>query len=327
MATNTNNGDKQTETYPLWKLFFYALLYVFLLGYFYRIHELDDFFLHLQLIDSGGWRDAFSSYAADHKYYPNPLWHVLVYCTARLTDFSFATASAVITAACVAASIAVLDHYLRKYTTAPSVFGEKALFGLAVGLNVATALYIPPNNPYMAFFSGQPWHNPTYLLMRPFAVACFFVFYELFTENPDDRRIFGKIKKQDGKIILFGLLAFVSILAKPSFIFLFALPAVIFALVQIIQAEQKSLSLILVTKIGFCMIPSLALLLWQYSAVLNGGGGYSWFSPRSASGNSTSSCVSASRLPPLMLFPSSVVCCCTNLFSKTSSCFCPSSPA
>jgi hypothetical protein len=279
MATNiSNNIKKQTGTYPLGKLFIYALLWVFLLGYFYRIREMDDFFLHLQLVGSGGWRDAFLPYAADHVHYPNPLWHILVYYMAKLTDFSFATMGTIVSAACVVSSIALLDHYLRKYITAPTVFGEKALFGLAIGLNAATALYIPPHSPYVTLFSGQPWHSPTYLLMRPFAIACFFIYYELFTERLDDGRIFGKIKKKDGKIVLFGLLAFISILAKPSFVFLFGPPAIVFALIQIIQSPQKGQLLLIVGKIGILMVPSLIILLLQHSA-LSGEDGFLIFAP------------------------------------------------
>jgi hypothetical protein len=224
-----------------------------------------DLVFHLYWASDASWENLFTQYLT------YPLWHVLVYYMNLYLRFSLITSQAIVSSICVISSIAVLDYYLQKHIIQPSVFNKKYLFGLAVGFNTITALYIHPYNPYFIFLSGQPWHNPTYLIMRPFAIACFFMFYELFSENDhDDSRILKRFNKQDSKIIIFCLLVFVSILAKPSFIFVFGPAAFIFAIIETIQSKQKLKKLFLIGKIGIFLMPSLVLMLVQNSVTSEG---------------------------------------------------------
>lgn len=148
----------------------------------------------------------------------------------------------------------ILDYYFRKN------FGPVFLAFMAACILLATALYIPYLTQYIYSGVGGPsiWHNPTYIAMKPFAIAAFFLGVYV-VDNP---KTYPKMA-----LMLFSIALVSSTYIKPNFTSTF-LPA--FALYLIIKYRKEY-------KLGFAIalavLPSVLLFFWQWQTLqfYNGG--------------------------------------------------------
>jgi hypothetical protein len=107
-----------------------------------------------------------------------------------------------------------------------------------------------PNQQYIGYFASNPYHNPTFTLLRPFALIWFYIIVD---------RIFSKTNL---KYLLYtALIVYLATYAKPNFT-LTILPAmlVVYLLFYIKRTKEINWSLVL---IGMGLV-SAAALLAQY---------------------------------------------------------------
>ena len=118
---------------------------------------------------------------------------------------------------------------------------EAVLLGLTEALLIVTAIYLPWFNRFLYLGQGSPnvWHNPTTILLKPFALASFFLLAPAC--GPGKLAALGRWRA----ISAAGLLV-LSVWVKPSFA-LFFIPAVmIFVALQFVCARRVSWGMLLV---------------------------------------------------------------------------------
>jgi len=228
----------------------------------------EDFLCHIAWSYQAGFRFILS----DENNLSYPLFHVLVYYLARFTALSFPASAAVVCSASVVFSVIILDYYMKKYLNGICL-GNLSIFGLSTGLIMFMPLYIPTlTQIYLGQFSGQPWHSPTYLIVKPFAILCFFLFIDIYQTGKEEKTVIcrWRFSKQNASIVFLSALLILSMIAKPSFIFVFGPSIVVFLIIELIRSRFNNYLFVL--KIIIALIPSLFFALFQYGITLEGQG-------------------------------------------------------
>jgi hypothetical protein len=127
---------------------------------------------------------------------------------------------------------------------------------------------------FLGTYSGNPWHNSTYIATRPFAIAAFFSFVSLLDTYED------KFEVKDG--VLFGISLLLSTMAKPSFTLLFVSTAGLVMAFRLIKSRFKNFKNTML--LTLCFLPTFADLYYQFFMVFGEGNpneehgiGFGWF--------------------------------------------------
>ena len=114
---------------------------------------------------------------------------------------------------------------------------------------------------YVGTFTGNPWHNATYIATRPFAIVCFFSFVNVL------RTYETKLKLSDACI--FTLSLFLTTITKPSFTLVLLSAAGVVWIFRLIKAKFSNIKQSLLVLV--CLIPTLLDLLYQFGGVFGEG--------------------------------------------------------
>lgn len=199
---------------------------------------------------------------------PYFLWHIIVKFCSYLgfmpAEYAAATVSAVATVAVYLLVEKILKHYCADHTEFLSFL-----------LLLVGPIYIPWYNSKIYLGQGTPntWHNPTNLMVKPFAVACFFLILFILKIIYD-----GKHVEKKYYMILTALL-FISTLAKPSFLQGFIPALGIYMIIYCIKNKFRDIKNYLFICLTF--VPSVLWMLWTFVTMFytnsNGGGiGVGW---------------------------------------------------
>ena len=116
-------------------------------------------------------------------------------------------------------------------------------------------------------YSGNPWHNATYIAVRPFAISTFFAFVYLMKKIPykkDGKAENGeKLKVWD--FVLFSVSLFLSVLTKPTFALVFYSASVLVFLFRLFASKGKQIKVLLLVALSY--IPAALVLLYQFGGV------------------------------------------------------------
>jgi len=176
-------------------------------------------------------------------------WQWLVLIVRQILDCDWSIAALVVTFFSMYASAALLHSILRR-SLAPLLSGALS-FGLLI---VAPILVVPTfgDIPTMAngYLAANVYHNPTVLLLKPFAIAQFVLAVWMFNHSKSNWK----------GILLAALVSAAAVFSKPSYV-ICLLPAMTFiALVKLCKKQPVDwLKLVL----GF-VLPSVAFLIWQF---------------------------------------------------------------
>ncbi|MDO4566889.1 MAG: hypothetical protein Q4B42_06110 [Oscillospiraceae bacterium] len=138
------------------------------------------------------------------------------------------------------------------------------LAALTFVLLICSMIILPVNelfggewHAYLGSFTPNPWHNPTNMVSRPFAIVCMYLF----------SRLAGLSDKyfKAAPLIVFSLSLALCTFAKPSFAMAFLPVAGIMLLIKLFSGQWKRTLIF-----GLCFIPTFALLIWQYVLVFAG---------------------------------------------------------
>lgn len=134
-------------------------------------------------------------------------------------------------------------------------------------------LYVPGlfEGYYLGPRTGNIWHNPTYLIIKPMAVLIFFLYADIFEEHAENNK-----RKENKKLILGGVLLCVSAILKPSFFQMFLPALFVFCLFELIQKKGKNFWFLV--KIGFSVVPVTIIAICQIIILGGSSGGGSGIS-------------------------------------------------
>jgi hypothetical protein len=220
------------------------------------------------VLERTAWRDAYGDYrwhgrsaarlaASGRPETPHPLFPLLVAAAASLRSQPRWRDTAVQVALCAQVVLALLlaARLERAWPGGRVVAAALGASALALALMSSSAVNLgswSTRNVYAGYVVPNVHHNPTFLLMRPFALAHWLITAQVMTANPRATGYAG--------IAALALLGVLAALAKPSYA-LIVLPAVaVLAGIRWARREPFDGRALLLG----AALPTLAVLAWQY---------------------------------------------------------------
>ena len=114
---------------------------------------------------------------------------------------------------------------------------------------------------YRGTFSGNPWHNATYIATRPFAIVAFFSFVSLLEKYEE------KIDIRDA--VIFSVSLFLTTFTKPSFSLLLVSSAGLVMAFRLIKSRFSNFKNTML--LTLCFVPTFIDLLYEFGGVFGGG--------------------------------------------------------
>lgn len=250
------------------RIIFFILLFIYtgvLFVLFYRqcIGNEDYYFSDMKayVLEAQGLDSGFS--------FPYPIFFKL---SALLMFFTSPyVAVAVATTLLNSAAVITGKYYLDKIVERSQIAGKWGFFLSTImtyALFFMSMQYSPKGHGFFGFdyiyrflgiYSPTPWHNATYLAVRPFTIITFFVFCKILQEYEK------KINWKDN--ILFGIMLLISTLTKPSFTFILVPAAGLVMLFRLMKSKFKNWQAFF--KLGIFFIPTFLVLLYQFFGVFD----------------------------------------------------------
>lgn len=207
---------------------------------------------HLSIID----------YYINYNYYiPHPAFHISVYYLAKIANIAIIDSAPIIITFYVIFTLFIM-HKLLNYEDILKNKLNSLL--LSLSLLLVIAIYFPYFSKYM--YAGQMspniWHNPTMLLLKPFALLSFFCFV-------------NSLKLNDDKSIRFltagSIFLLTSTVIKPSFVITF-IPAVALYIIIFRTNEPR-----FYVRTILWSSPSIIMLAYQYMQTYQSSNTVSYF--------------------------------------------------
>lgn len=257
----------------------FAVTYKYALNQMIRLHEggINDLIEHTLLAESIYLDRLWPAWLKR----PYLFWHLCVKGCVKFFQMPIEAASA-FTHGFFAGFTCLVNFYLLDRT-------GKKLTGKDIGvvaalvsgvLGIVMPLYVPWFNPYQyeGQFSINPIHNPTHIAVKPFGVICFMLAVDLILIYMGDKQIyFGKIKKTRWLYILFSISLFLSVFAKPTFMYMLLPAGVVYLLIDLgiaIVRKDGSWKKVwgFMWRIACASVPAVLYLLLEYAAFYFWGG-------------------------------------------------------
>ncbi|SFT33608.1 hypothetical protein SAMN02910301_0436 [Lachnospiraceae bacterium XBD2001] len=195
-------------------------------------------------------------YASRELGYPLGMYHVLMFFTMNLGIP--ARIAAAFISACAGTMVYLLVLIYYKKICGCNIKNSLYYTLIGVLLLIVTPLYIPSYNKELYLGQGAPntWHNPTNLMVKPFAVLAFVLFLLIIREvNAKKSNIF--------MIMFFSIILCISCFAKASLVQFF-LPGVgVYLGLEMLKNRNNCLAIKSYLAIGCSMIPAFLFILFQ----------------------------------------------------------------
>ena len=177
------------------------------------------------------------------------LYHFIVKCVSVFCLSNYEIASSIVLATCVILTFVLLVKLFEKlYNTKCTNQNKLIIIGLIFisSIPLLGKLYLP-------YGTGNVWHNPTYLIMKPLGLLTLVYYCNIFKSE----------KKANKNIALFSIFSLLMTYAKPSFTIVLLPVAGVYMCYYLIK--QRFINIGLGLKVLGAVIPTLLLLLYQYS--------------------------------------------------------------
>lgn len=199
-----------------------------------------DFPIHLRWALEGGSYSLLGPYL----HFVNALWS---------SSFAYALAMSLLICLTIAAS-----YYMQKYIIdyLGSKYNSYRLWYLSISSIFLCSIWIPFIYPFLynnTTFVTQPWHNPTYIMMRPLAVVSLMLSFKMLSEYKKDLPLW--------KYAIYSFVLFITNFAKPSFIVIYAPFVFVYCLIDLVHTKGKSF--VPALKLGLSIVISLLPLVFQ----------------------------------------------------------------
>ena len=206
------------------------------------------------------------------------LWHICVRFVFRGLIHDLRKASAFVTALADAAA------YFLVFKTADQAVERRMprwLLALIVFVPfIGAALAVPGVSFYSGVGGLSTWHNPTNIMVRPFAAAVFYMTVRIYHRRLSGEHAVipqqtGRFAFQDGfwaqfrvpvytraELVFYPLCLLLSVYAKPSFLQFFAPAIFLFLLIDVFRT--KGMLLPFCVKLALAYIPAAVILLMAF---------------------------------------------------------------
>lgn len=215
-----------------------------------QMSEIDtDYLNHAENVMNVQWSSFFQYILNENPYF---VWHFLVKVIYNVFRIPIEHSAATVSAA-TALFLYLLINYIVKCFYNVQKSELISFLVLLVG-----PIYIPWFNPNIYLGQGSPntWHNPTNLIVKPFAVVCFFIIVFLLDSIHKDRKI------EKGQFFGLSVFLLLSVLAKPSFLQGFIPGLGMYMVFFSIKEKFKYIKQYLLICLMF--VPSVVWMMWQF---------------------------------------------------------------
>lgn len=248
----------------------YQIVFVFRSG-------VSDYISHLQWAISLTGADMLDSILGGKDF----LWHICVRLTNMAGVANIWRAAALVTAAADAAAyFIVYKSWDRLLPAEKPCRWLLALIVLSVFL--VSSLTLPGRSFYTGRGAVNTWHNPTNIMVRPFAAAVFYMTVDIYDRRRESRQGPGRFTFEGGfwaqfekpvytraQLVLYPLCLALSALAKPSFLQVFAPAILVFLLIDLVRT--RGMLLPFCVKLAAAFLPAGLLLLRQFGGYFGQG--------------------------------------------------------
>lgn len=189
----------------IYRLMFAVILYTITYTIIFKlVVQGSDYRSHMIIADKIQLGSIVDYFLNENPYF---MWHILIKLVSKILYIPMEYAVAIVSALINVLIYCFINKIMKIYYVEKSELISFIL--LLVG-----PLYIPWYNEKIYLGQGTPniWHNPTSLVVKPFAICCFFMVLKLLAS------IQQKIEIKRKQYITLSILIFLSVLAKPSFI-------------------------------------------------------------------------------------------------------------
>jgi hypothetical protein len=240
-------------------------------------------------IDHMVWAIALTPKAMLASFYDGSdyLWHICVKLLFMAGVSNTWKAAAIVTAAANAAAYFLV--YKTWETVLPEKFPRSLTAVLIAAIFLVNALTLPGGDVYAGRAAVNTWHNPTNIMVRPFAAAVFYMTVRIYarrrygshtivptlTDGQDftfSSGFFSSFREPvytGAELILYPLCILFSAYAKPSFLQFFAPAIFLFLLVDVIRTKGRLLPFCI--KLALAYVPAALILLSQFTSFFSGG--------------------------------------------------------
>jgi len=267
-----------------------AIILSILLSYFtYRIIQselpqtLADYnghtYVYLPLFTGGDWVQGW-------KTVPYCIWHMGVLGMYHVLHIPLEVSAAYMSIFFSLLSFYIMYWMVLRYTAhaGREVNSAKAAF-VAFGLSVIQPLYffwLDAGNRFLGSYSMNPIHNPTQMSMRPFALLCFCLVYDIWNKQREEsyKGVFFNMQKGLKRHYIYLAIALLlSTMTKPTFAEMFIPAVALLMLVEWIgRIRRKDGSargyFTHCLHMFFCAIPGLLYILLEFFGYFIWGGSY-----------------------------------------------------
>lgn len=261
----------------------FALVYAVVFNY--RLSINSDYTLHTV------WAIAMSPEEMLASFYDGSehLWHLCVKLLFTYVIPNMWASASIVTA--TADAVAYFLVYKSLETAVSKKFPRWLLALLTLSVFVANALTLPGFDFYVSRGAINTWHNPTNIMVRPFAAAVFFMTVRIYNRRrygchdtlvglSESGKYFsfqGGLNAQfrqpvytKAELVLYPLCLLFSAYAKPSFLQFFAPAILIFLLIDVIRTRGMLLPFCI--KLALAYIPAAIIILSQFSSFFGAAG-------------------------------------------------------
>lgn len=243
---STNQHNKDLIIKMVFSLILFMVTYRLVLTYFET--GISDFPYHSEVAEGFHFSNLKAEIESGNTYF---MWSALVALLHRRGNVTLYGACAVITALANVATLHIAMEYIRrKVPGADNVswiyFGAGVLF---VG-----PLFFPWINPdyYLGTWSPNTWHNPTNIMVRPFAVLSVILILDILDAETVKRK----------EHILLSIILALSMIAKPSFLQGIAPALALYVLIEIFFTRRVLWRKYLLLAASF--VPAICIMLFQF---------------------------------------------------------------
>lgn len=206
-----------------------------------------DFYNHMNFALSYKFTDLAYVFLNQNSYF---MWHLFVRLFSKIFFVPIEFSTAIVTSLINVISFLLVEKIMAK---ANVKFSETITFILFL----VSPIYLPWFNQriYLGQSSPNVWHNPTFIMVRPFVIICFFLIIKMLKQIEKREKITIK------QYLCLSVLLLLSVLAKPSFLQGFIPGLGIYFVVRCIYERFKNIKQYLLICLTF--VPGTLLMCYQ----------------------------------------------------------------
>ncbi len=244
--------NEQSKAWDFYGTIFFAVL-SYLITFFIVVKQMNfSAYIDYQAHADSALALTISNYFTSFLNSPYLMWHTLTKLICKITgDTTAVYASAIVTGLFIAATYVVVSRYMRH-------FGGRGACIMAFASCVIGPLYMPwiVATYYKGVGSPNTWHNPTNIAVKTFAALALIYSVGIIKKIKEGEKI------QIKEMILFMVIIFLGVFAKPSFAMSFVPALGIWILISCICEKFKNIKGYLLLCALF--IPAMLLIGFQY---------------------------------------------------------------